>query len=938
MDNDFNPQNTQKEPNIKKKRRRKTSKKRTVVKVSYVVTAIAAVAFIALFIFGFNFVYGVVKATDSFDISKLDSQEITKFWDKNGNLFYKLGSSSSDNGWRENVTYDDLPQVLVDAVVAAEDSRFFEHNGFDLPRIVKAVVGNFTGSTYSGASTITQQIIKKSYYPEEQSTYQRKIGEIYLAIQADEAMSKEDILISYLNKIYFGKTLSSIGVQAASEYYFNKDVTELTLPEAALLAGTLNSPYYYDPYNSIEKATTRRDIILDLMCLHGYISVEERDYAKQIKVEDTLVRDNDSAGYKHYFAYIDVVIEEIKEEMGIDPSETSVDVYTYLDPDLQVYLDQIAAGDYFDFPDNELQLASSVQETTTGRVVGVIGGRDYVDGSEKIMGFNRASTGTASPGSSMKPITAYSAAFEFLDWSTAHTVDDSPYTTPSGISIYNWDRANHNNVQVTSALSNSWNIPAIRAFEAVNSSIGSEAYKAYLKGFGLTIDDADGVTEGDFNSLYAIGAMAKGWTPMQIAGAYATIGNDGIYIQPHTINYVVVQSDNRQINRDQEIQDAAASAVPACSPETAFMVRHVMLGYAGTGSYTYISVYGVQIAGKTGTATYSDNTSRATWMAGLSPDYAVATWLGYDSGNTVVPTYYKSLSHQTTGLILRYLHSSGTSVNQFSSAPSTLTYATIIKGINDPYIIAGDNVSSDDKVTGYFKGTKRPSSMDTNISIESLNSFSATSNTAETQISVSFAEYPDTSLTTGFNAEDTTTLKTLFGRIMYTTVIKDTNGNVLHSQSSESSSYTINYTFTSDIIVTGYYSYAKSSSIVSNERSVTIKSSKATITLPEINAMVLIDGQSVSSGAPVAMSSSTATLDVSVTPSYNDNIISIAVTGLSYNKNYTGADASFTLTSSGSYTVIITEQDKNKTVKRTKTFVFTLTEASSGNDDGNTTP
>ncbi|MBM6842337.1 transglycosylase domain-containing protein, partial [[Clostridium] spiroforme] len=159
---------------------------------------------------------------------------------------------------------------------AAEDSRFFEHNGFDLPRIIKAAFSNLVaGDITGGGSTITQQLIKKTYFPNAQQTYSRKLSEVILAIQADKELSKEEIITLYLNKIYFGRSTDSIGIAAACKYYFNKEVSELTLPEAAMLAGSLNSPYNYDPYYNLSKATNRRNTILDLMVKHGYITQEE---------------------------------------------------------------------------------------------------------------------------------------------------------------------------------------------------------------------------------------------------------------------------------------------------------------------------------------------------------------------------------------------------------------------------------------------------------------------------------------------------------------------------------------------------------------------------------------------------------------------------------------------------------------------------------------
>ena len=233
-----------------------------------------------ILVFACIFGYSVYKDTAAFDSKKLLSSGASVMYDSNGDIMYTYGSQ--ENGTRKNVTYDDLPQVLVDAIVAAEDSRFFEHNGFDLPRIVKAALSNLkAGGITGGGSTITQQLIKKTYFPDAQKTYSRKLSEIILAIQADKALSKEEILTLYLNKIYFGRSTSSIGIAAATKYYFNKDVSELTLPEAAMLAGSLNSPYNYDPYYCLDKATARRNTILKLMVTHGYITQQEYEEAKR---------------------------------------------------------------------------------------------------------------------------------------------------------------------------------------------------------------------------------------------------------------------------------------------------------------------------------------------------------------------------------------------------------------------------------------------------------------------------------------------------------------------------------------------------------------------------------------------------------------------------------------------------------------------------------
>ena len=279
--------------------------------------------------------------------------------------------SYGQDGIRKNVSYDDIPQVMIDAVVAAEDSRFFEHNGFDLPRIVKAFMGNLVaGRITGGGSTITQQVIKKSYYPKEEQTIERKAGEIILAIEATSQTTKQEILELYLNKIYFGYGNKAIGIYAASKYYFDKEVQNLTLPEAALLAGTLNSPNKYDPFKNLKLAQERRDTILDLMEMHGYISKEECAATKAVPVENTL-KSNPVSGSGKYQAYADKVTREVFEKTGYDPNTTPMKITTYINTDLQSKLNDISNGDGFKFPDKYLQTGACVQESTTGRVIGV---------------------------------------------------------------------------------------------------------------------------------------------------------------------------------------------------------------------------------------------------------------------------------------------------------------------------------------------------------------------------------------------------------------------------------------------------------------------------------------------------------------------------------------------------------------------------------------
>ncbi|MFV0395330.1 MAG: transglycosylase domain-containing protein [Coprobacillaceae bacterium] len=534
------------------------------------------------------FAWNIYKETDDFTAEKLLSGGSTRIFDDSGNEIYTLGSD--ENGKRVNVEYEDLPQVLVDAVVAGEDSRYFEHDGFDLPRIAKAFISNLTaGRITGGGSTITQQVIKKSYFPDEEKTYTRKFSEIFLAMEATKEVSKEEILTMYLNKIYFGRSLSSIGVSAASKYYFNKEVSELTLPEAALLAGTLNSPSSYDPFYNLEAATSRRNVILNLMVDHGYITQEECDDAKAVPVENLLTQEsaNTSTAFQ---AYIDLVINEVKDKTGLDPVQTPMDIHTFLNTDIQTYIEELANSG-FDFPDEFMQVGASIQSVNDGRIVGVVGGRNYAD-----FGTNRSDI-KRQPGSSLKPITAYGAAFEYLHWSTAHTVEDKVYNK-GGYNPTNYDgtAGTHGQMNIANALYNSWNTSAVWTFDSVVEEVGYETILNLYEDLGVDVSADRDVGIG---ISYTLGGWQEGTTPIEMSSIYATVANGGKTYESHTINYIdFIDSDDDSIMIDETIQ---AEAKQSLSAEATYMIRDVQAEQVTLGtSYSSYFNFG-QIRAKTGT-------------------------------------------------------------------------------------------------------------------------------------------------------------------------------------------------------------------------------------------------------------------------------------------------------------------------------------------------
>ena len=634
-----------------------------------IITVVTMLILCLILVFSCIFGYSIYKDTAAFDSEKLLSSGASVMYDSNGNVMYTYGSQ--ENGTRENITYDDLPQVLVDAIVAAEDSRFFEHNGFDLPRIVKAALSNLkAGGITGGGSTITQQLIKKTYFPDAQKTYSRKLSEIILAIQADKALSKEEILTLYLNKIYFGRSTSSIGIAAASKYYFNKDVSELTLPEAAMLAGSLNSPYNYDPYYCLENATKRRNKILNLMVRHGYITQEECDEAKNVKVENTLCA-APSTNSSVNAAYVDIVTAEVKKRTGLDPLKTQMNIYTYCNSDTQALAAAIGNGEKYAYGDEDMRMGGAVQSSQDGRIVAVIGGRNYSYGN-----YNYA-TQKQQPGSSVKPFLDYGLAFENLDWCTGKTLEDTPYSkgkfTPK-----NWDGQFHGTVTLTSALENSWNIPAIKTYEEVTKEIGKSGVVSAMESLGIDMSKETNPT----NLSYAIGGWDRGISPLEMASAYATISNNGLYTESHTINYVEVVQTGEKYNIDEEIQNNAKQS--AYSKASAFMIRHVMLDYTknGSGNYAYLSGLS-NVGAKTGTSNWGSTAkngmagkSRDLWMSAYTPNYICSVWMGFgkegiEKGKTT--SRYKAYPGKVVQMLLKHLQSKN-SKKSYPDQPSTVTH------------------------------------------------------------------------------------------------------------------------------------------------------------------------------------------------------------------------------------------------------------------------
>lgn len=879
-------------------RTKKKNKKKSQLNWKKVLVSLIIVFIIICLGMGCFFAWSVYKETEDFSAERLLSGEASKIYDANGELMYTYGSD--ENGKRENVTYEELPQVLIDAVVSAEDSRFFEHDGFDLPRIAKTFITNLASLRITGGgSTITQQVIKQSYFPDAERTYTRKLSEVILAIQATKEISKEEIITLYLNKIYFGRSTSSIGVAAASKYYFNKDVSQLTLPEAALLAGTLNSPSRYDPYYNLEAATSRRNVVLNLMVQHGYITQEECDLAKQVKVENMLSQSSTTSD-SSLAAYVDLVTEEVIEKTGMNPAETQMNIYTYCNQDLQRMATQMANGETYDYTDEDLQMAGSVQSTQDGRIVAVIGGRNYKSGD-----LNKA-TVKQQPGSSMKPILDYGLAYKYLDWCTGHTVEDKETTFNShGSNSWtpkNRDGSFHGSMTISEALVNSWNIPAISTFEQVLDSASEDAVIEDMKSLGIDMSYEE---ENGIQLPYAIGGWAKGVSPVELAGAYATVANNGIYIESHTINYVEIVDKNETVNVDQDIQDNATQSL---GEDVSFMIRETMLSYSSSGSGSYAYLSGIDNVGaKTGTSNTESGASKDLWMTAYTPDYTCSVWMGFESQalkegkNT---SRYRAYPGKVVGDLLEYLEDNTTEKKSYPDQPDSVEQIQIVAGVY-PYQSPSSSTPASSVITCWAKKGKGPTSTAAEATINNLNSFEATLNSSGT-INVSFGAYDTSSGTT-------------YGTVVYVVEVYDESNQLVHTETLSNNTGTINYKPTGNVRVVGYYKYAELE-VTSNkvERTINVNTSQ----LDDVSYTITSNGSTVSNGSTISGTS----IAINVHAQNESNTITIqflSSTGESILDpiTFTGsATREFTLDSGFTYTVRVTESNGTNSVNRSTTF------------------
>ncbi|HHW69671.1 MAG TPA: hypothetical protein GX747_04990 [Tenericutes bacterium] len=578
-----------------------------------------------------SFLYIVIKDAPEFDTAKLYNKEASIIYDSKGEIITKIGTEM-----REKVSFDELPQVLVDAIIATEDARFFQHSGFDLPRFIKASFGQLLGnSDAGGASTLTMQISKNQFSSNEREGFEgikRKFTDIYMAIfKIEKKYTKEEILEFYVNTYNMGA--GAYGVEQACQTYFGKSVSEINLAEAAMIAGLYQAPNAYNPFRYPEKAEARRQTVLYLMKRHGYINNDEYQIAKKMNVKNLIKPEEDYAVelVSEYQAFIDFVVREVENITGYNPYQVSMEIYTTMDKDKQIHVNKVMDGKDSSFAwENEVVKGGvAVIDVNNGSVVALGGVKD----KNSVNSLSYATGIKRQIGSTAKPLFDYGPGIEYNNWSTYTTFIDEPHAYTNGPSIKNWNNKYNGVMTMREALKLSMNIPALKAFQNVKNS----DIKKFVTDLGLSPE----IQGNMIHESHSLGGYT-GESPLTLSAAYAAIANGGYYIEPYSVSKILYRETG-------EVYEHIPKKTRVMGEDTAYMLTDMLITSAKYNFSRY-NLSGVTFGLKTGTTNFDDKTfqiykypSNAVndlWAAAISPNYSIATWYGYEN---LVKEYYNKM-------------------------------------------------------------------------------------------------------------------------------------------------------------------------------------------------------------------------------------------------------------------------------------------------------
>lgn len=866
---------------------------------------------------GITTLNAMLKGTPTLDVEQLYSQESTRIFDADGNQISDVGEQL-----RENMSYDEFPESLIDAFVSVEDSRFFKHNGFDPSRFIASIINTVRNGNTQGGSTFTMQLVKLTYFfvdtgNEETSVtseknVEYKVQQIAMALELEKQASKKEIFEMYLNKMNFGGSGNIRGVEKASEYYFNKRVTDLNLSESALLAGIINSPYYYDPMNYLDYSTQRRNVVLALMLRHGYITQEEYSLAKSINVEDLLydhTTDTVESG-NPYQAYIDAVLLEAEQITGQDPFTVAMDIHTAMNPEAQSLSDAICAGQYDDvwFPADQVELGFVTMNNQNGEVIAIGGGRNYSSNG----GAGLLNHGTAvyhSPGSCVKPFMSYALAFENLGWATSHVVCDEPVGSREWI-FSNFDGVYRGDVTLEYAIQTSLNTPAIAAMYEEFETMGYDNVAKYVESLDFSRYSYD-----MFDVAWAIGGNEFYASPEEIAQAHSMLINGGKLYKAHTIRTITYRSGTKDPITVSELEEYQPKQV--LSPQAAYLSTYMMNKVVWSSEYNYAQILQRSYAtyAKSGTSDYGDDAvqygipegaRKDKWMVCSTSEYTTAVWNGFDKADANVQSWFSddwdslNIPGRVCSAMLDQLNADHTPADV--QQPDGISSITHIKGVY-PYVSTIEGMDSEYVTTGLikteFNKLNSPQGAD---SVKDLTTFTASYSgndqllPSDGTLTLKWADYPDAdklkvadqekdiSLKYGDTVIRAATGKRMFdyswvyGPIQYKARLEGSDGSS-QELATDQSTYTQTVSLSPGVTYTvkGYYGYEKLGGN-SNEVTAQVFTVPETIQIPVYTTSQEYKDWAEANGIKVDITESHGAKDTSVT--YNN----VDITGITVNK------------------------------------------------------
>ena len=638
----------------------------------------------------------IALTAGKFDPDKLYSKEASTLIDVNGNTYAKLGSEM-----RQKISYDDMSEELINAIVATEDSRFFEHNGFDLPRFVKASFGQLLGQDAGGASTLTMQVSKNQYTSDVATGWEgikRKFTDIYISMfQIEMNYSKEEILEFYANSYYLGS--GAYGVEQAAQTYFNKSADELNLAEAAMIAGLFQSPVSYDPNINPDRTEARRQTVLSLMKRHGYITDEEYEIAKDMTVDKIVIKGNSSTtDNAQYRGFINAVAEEVEDKTGYNPYQYSMKIYTTMDKEKQDVLNDIMDGTSYNWENDVVQAGVVAIDNKTGGIAAISNGRNQ--NGETWQDFATGSGGNVRQiGSTAKPLFDYGPAIEYNNWNTDHPIIDTEHTYSDGTPVNNWDGTYKGIITMRQALVESRNVPAVKTFQSVDN----EKIKDFVTNLGLHpgMDSNGKLYEAD-----AIGGY-NGEYPLSVAGAYSAFANGGYYIEPHTVTKI-------KFDETGKVEEYEPERTKVMSAATAYMITDMLVDTAENALGRYSNINGATYAAKTGTSNYDEKTQKTLglpdnavndlWVAGYNPDYSIAVWYGYASNSS---KYYNRFGSGQNSRLFNAVAKNFFKADAKFEKPSEVVEVTVERNTGTS-LLPSEHTPDSAKTTELFRESTKP--------------------------------------------------------------------------------------------------------------------------------------------------------------------------------------------------------------------------------------